>query len=263
MTLAEALRWTQILVAWATVIDGLERLVLFRHLQAGGIWDLALLSRDYAVFSRPVQAVLNVALAPGVYRWLLFLQLALAVLLAITGFGPLAVPLLGLAILGDVRFRGSFNGGSDAMIVVLWTGLVLAASLPTTFGGEAIGLGYLAVQAALSYFIAGVVKAKVPGWWRGTELTRATRLPTYDVAPWARRLFARRLIAAGASLSMLALELLVPLAFLDRHLAWAWVMGLGLFHGINAVVFGLNRFFWTWIATYPAILWATSVIAPG
>ena len=27
------------------------------------------------------------------------------------------------------------------------------------------------------------------------------------------------------------------------------------FHLANACLFGLNRFFWTWLAVYPAILW--------
>ena len=29
----------------------------------------------------------------------------------------------------------------------------------------------------------------------------------------------------------------------------------GLFHLANACLFGLNRFFWTWLAVYPAIVW--------
>jgi hypothetical protein len=29
----------------------------------------------------------------------------------------------------------------------------------------------------------------------------------------------------------------------------------GLFHLANACLFGLNRFLWFWIASYPSILW--------
>ena len=38
----------------------------------------------------------------------------------------------------------------------------------------------------------------------------------------------------------------------------AMIAGLvvaGTFHLANACLFGLNRFFWTWLAVYPAILW--------
>jgi hypothetical protein len=35
-----------------------------------------------------------------------------------------------------------------------------------------------------------------------------------------------------------------------------------LFHLANAVLFGLNRFLWVWIASYPSILWLHGRVLP-
>lgn len=255
LSLEAAVLWTGRAAAWATIIDTTELLVLRRFWVAGGIWEPEVLAQEWRVFSRPVQVVLHFLLAPG-FVAVLGLRLALAATLLFTGYVPLALPLLVGAVLTSLRFRGSYNGGSDSMMVVLWLGLSLAALCPAAYGGPAIGLGYIAVQAGLSYFIAGLVKAKVPGWWSGRELIRATQLPTYDVAPWARRLLGRPRVARLASLSMLALELFFPLAFLGRSSVLVFLSLLGAFHLVNAVVFGLNRFWWTWPATYPALYYA-------
>lgn len=259
LSLGAAVLWTARAAAVATIVDATELLVLRRLFAAGGIWDPGLLAEEWRVFSRPVQVVLHFFLARG-FVALLVLRLGLALALLGSAYLPLALPLLGGAVLTSLRFRGSYNGGSDSMMVVLWFGLSLAAFWPELYGGPAIGLGYIAVQGGLSYFVAGLVKAKVPGWWTGLELIRATQLPTYDVAPWARRLFGRPRVARAAALSMLALELLFPLALLGRPVALGFLLLLGVFHGINAVVFGLNRFFWTWPATYPALYWAAGLL---
>ena len=34
-----------------------------------------------------------------------------------------------------------------------------------------------------------------------------------------------------------------------------------LFHLGNALLFGLNRFFWIWLAAYPALLWFQQRVA--
>jgi hypothetical protein len=36
----------------------------------------------------------------------------------------------------------------------------------------------------------------------------------------------------------------------------------GLFHLVNACLFGLNRFFWIWPAAYPVIMWLQHRLLP-
>ena len=50
-------------------------------------------------------------------------------------------------------------------------------------------------------------------------------------------------------------ELAFPLTLLTQT---TLIMGLAVaatFHFANAGLFGLNRFFWIWLAAYPSILW--------
>jgi hypothetical protein len=58
-------------------------------------------------------------------------------------------------------------------------------------------------------------------------------------------------------------ELVFPLALLSPQ---ALVIGLGLavlFHFVNACLFGLNRFFWIWLAAYPSLLWLQQRLGAG
>jgi uncharacterized protein YhhL (DUF1145 family) len=68
---------------------------------------------------------------------------------------------------------------------------------------------------------------------------------------WARWPRLLRAMAWGVIL----LELAFPLALLDARLLWAALSLAALFHLANALLFGLNRFLWTWLAAYPALLW--------
>jgi hypothetical protein len=48
-----------------------------------------------------------------------------------------------------------------------------------------------------------------------------------------------------------------PLALLDVRLAAVFCAVATVFHGLVFRYFGLNRFFWAWLATFPSILyWA-------
>jgi hypothetical protein len=50
-------------------------------------------------------------------------------------------------------------------------------------------------------------------------------------------------------------ESLFPLTLLTHA---ALIIGLSIaaaFHLANASLFGLNRFFWIWLASYPSLLW--------
>ncbi len=50
-------------------------------------------------------------------------------------------------------------------------------------------------------------------------------------------------------------ELLMPITFLNATSLAIALMVAASFHLANAWVFGLNRFLWSWLATYPALWW--------
>lgn len=232
--------------AFASAVAALELLVARRALSDTGVFAWPVLRRDYA---HPRLVGLLFAYRP----MLVVLALQLAAAVALPWF-PLGAWLLFATTLATaVRFRGSFNGGSDSMLLVVTLALALAHTFPAHAN---LALGYCAVQLVLSYTIAGLVKLRDPAWRDGRALAILVELPQYRVPRTLARLVAR--CTRLGSWTILVFELAFPLVFANR-LAAIVLLAIGaLFHLANALVFGLDRFLWTWLAAYPALLFTVS-----
>lgn len=256
LTEAEATTATAVLVGVAAAIAALELLVVRAALGEGGRLRWASARRELAGAPRPVRALADACFGGRRTVALAGLQLAAAVTVPWLTH-PAPAWLLAAACLAlSIRFRGAYNGGSDAMLLVVALALALARTAPGTALGRA-GLAWAAVQVVLSYFVAGVAKLGDRRWLDGRAMPFLVRLPHYHVPAWAQALLSWRPAALGAAWAMLGFELVAPAALVDRRLALG-VIGFGAaFHLANALVFGLNRFLWTWLAAYPALLfWA-------
>lgn len=165
--------------------------------------------------------------------------------------------LAGLAVLAVVllhRFQGPYNGGSDRMGSLILLCLLLSHAAPSELWRE-IAFGYLALQLTLSYFMSGWVKVVNPDWRRGRALRDVFQFSAYPVAENLRALAERPRLLFAASWAVMLFELAFPAALLHPASLVAALAIAALFHLANAVLFGLNRFFWVWISAYPAILW--------
>jgi len=160
--------------------------------------------------------------------------------------------LLALFIL--YRFQGPYNGGADRMGLLVLVCLCLAHFLPSRYWQE-IAFGYLALQLMLSYFISGWVKIVNSDWRSGRALRDVFQFSTYPVSESLRGFADSPRLLFMVSWSVMLFELLFPLSLLSvESLVVALVMA-SCFHFANACIFGLNRFFWIWLAAYPSILW--------
>lgn len=182
-------------------------------------------------------------------------RLLLAMLL-VAGVQPAWV-LAALLLIGILLLRqydGPYNGGSDRMSLLILCCLCLAHWLPTERGRE-LALGYLALQLTLSYFMAGAVKIVNPEWRSGKALADVFLFSAYPVSESLRRWhnFPRQLWAM--SWAVMLLELLLPLSLLNQNALYVALTLTAMFHLANACLFGLNRFFWIWLAAYPSLLW--------
>jgi hypothetical protein len=179
--------------------------------------------------------------------------LAGLVLAGIAAPWPL-VGLAGLSLLILHRFQGPYNGGSDRMgLLILWC-LTLSRAAPTSMLAE-LAFGYLGAQLTLSYFISGWVKVVNPDWRSGRALRDVFQFSAYPVAESLRAFAERPLLLRVMSWSVIGFELAFPLTLLWPPALVAGLVLAGTFHLANACLFGLNRFFWTWLSAYPAILW--------
>lgn len=164
------------------------------------------------------------------------------------------VGLAGLSLLILHRFEGPYNGGSDRMgLLALWC--LTAATLAPSIHLKELFFGYLGAQLVLSYFISGGVKIVNPDWRSGRALGDVFRFSAYPVSEALRGWADRPRVLLAMSWAVMGFELAFPLAMLWRPGLVAALAVAATFHLANACLFGLNRFFWTWVATYPALLW--------
>lgn len=220
MSLQAAARLTEILLALALIQQSLEHMTRFRD-----------------------ERMLFAARA----------GLCLLVLLGAASPWPL-VALAGLSLLILQRFQGPYNGGSDRMgLLALWC-LVLTRLAPTAPLQE-LAFGYLGVQLILSYFISGWVKVRNPEWRSGRALADVFQFSAYPVAEDLRGWARRPAVLKVMSWAVMGFELAFPLTLVSKPTLIAGLVVAGTFHLANACLFGLNRFFWTWLSVYPAILW--------
>ena len=188
-------------------------------------------------------------------RFLFAMRGACSVLLVAGIWTSIALAGLGILSLFILRrFQGPYNGGADRMgLLALWC-LLAAHFLPDGKWRE-IAFGYLGVQLILSYFISGWVKIVNPDWRSGRALRDVFQFSTYPVSEDLRRLALRPHMLFAASWAVMLLELAFPFALLAQPLLILALILTASFHMANAWLFGLNRFFWTWLAVYPALLW--------
>lgn len=151
-------------------------------------------------------------------------------------------------------FNGPYNGGADRMSLLILVCLACAWTLPDP-GWRELAFGYLGAQLLLSYVMSGWVKIVSAEWRSGRALRDVFLFSAYpageNIRAWAAR--PRLLLAAGWA--VMGFELVFPLTFLSRPALLVGLAIAALFHGANACLFGLNRFFWIWICAYPSILW--------
>jgi hypothetical protein len=248
-----AIELTAWLVAIATAVAALELLAVRRALGDGGVFAWSVLRRELAGASTPIRAIADAIFGTRATLVIIALQLAAAIALPFVDHAEWLALACTIAI--AVRFRGTYNGGSDAMLVVVLLGLAIARS-----GWPRAGLAYIAAQLVLSYAIAGLAKLGDPHWRRGDAFAILVALPAYGVPAQLAKLLARPAIGRFGAFATLAFECGFPIALVlvrdERTTCIALAVGAA-FHLGNAIVFGLDRFWWTWLAAYPA-LWFTA-----
>ncbi len=152
-----------------------------------------------------------------------------------------------------VRFGGTFNGGSDSLQLLLLFCLFLHFCFDTNSFISIASILYLAVQVLLSYLIAGLKKFKSKDWLTGKALQKLAFNRSFSLPSFITNLFQNRLISTITGYLVLVFELSFVAILIPKLTGIYFLLGF-LFHLINFFIFGLNRFFFAWMATYPILL---------
>ena len=251
-----ALRLTEGFFGWSLALQTLEYLRMKQATGPEGLWAWSVQRRD--IPQAWIRRVLDVLFNPTVHQCHLWFRLLAAVILIIDGgsFALLLFLFLGnLLIL--IRWRGAFNGGSDFLTLVVLTGLLIAYTVglgaDTDIGVKA-GLCYICIQSITSYFISGWVKILRPEWRSGEAMTIFLNGAIYGPLS-ENHLLRRPRLAFLGSWAFILWECAFPFALVDPVHALGFCIVAAGFHFLVFCFFGLNRFFWAWICSFPAIIW--------
>ena len=234
-------------VGFAVLLQSLEMMRLQNAWGARGIWQWNSMRSEFKVFGEKALPLLDRIYSPRGFGFLLVIQ-AICTLVMIADPQKWQCGIAALAtLLISIRWRGVFNGGSDAMTLSLLIGL---AVLPV-YGA----LLFCTFQVTFSYVVAGWVKLKEKSWRDGTALQHFLQSQRYSIPSWVSEMSRKPLFCMLASWGVILFELGSPLALFSSQWILPFLLIGGLFHLANYYVFGLNRFFWIWVAGYPALYW--------
>ncbi|MEW6056674.1 MAG: HTTM domain-containing protein [Bdellovibrionota bacterium] len=249
----QALIWTQNLIALAVFLQTLEFLQIRKTWGKNPIWDWEVIRIEFQFLPRYLRFFLDAVLNNSRFIFLLLIRAVAAVFVFFIPHPAFFFILLSTTVLISLRWRGTFNGGSDFMTLIVLTALVLGGLFAHTPGAQTACLWYIAFQTSSSYFISGLAKITKRNWRTGKALKGFFESTVYEPSPVLGFASRRPRVLFFASWFVMIFECTFPVALVNPNLCLAY-LGLALgFHLANFYVFGLNRFLFAWAAAYPAL----------
>jgi len=237
------------LAAFVAILQTAELLYLRSWFSRGGVWDWQTLRHDYDESSALLRAFLDRYFGNLNFPILLWFRVIVSiVVLAHPDFFGITLLFL-TAFMICVRFRGSFNGGSDSMTLLTLLSVGVGFVRPQSELYAHFGLCLLTAFVVISYSIAGLSKLQNPSWRSGeafAQLVTSSRGGTVPTVPLN--------FAFLASWTTLIFECLFALSLTAPVICVGFLSAGVVFHWLNHRLLGLNRFFWAWVITYPAVL---------
>lgn len=255
-----ALSLTVQLLAFTMVIQALEVLLLTKNKEFLEIWSFENLRPQLEKgLPLPKTWIAKIFSIQGL-RLISVLQIAVAAACAFNPHPALIVFLLISHLLICIRFRGTFNGGSDMMTVIVLTGVLISLSATSAFI-QKLGLIYLSIHTLYSYFKAGLFKVIHLDWRTGRALPAFLDRSIYpDIRAISRWVQKKPGLSLTLSWAVLVFELGSLGLLLHPNLRFTYFVLALIFHFINFLNFGLNRFFWIWLSAWPAVIFSLGLI---
>lgn len=241
MTLEASLNLTTQLLSLALAMQGLEYFLLSQNSYLMRVWSFKNLKKELQssfLFSDLSFKIISLLLFAA--SVLLFFKFQLWIVLL----------MFFLNLLICLRFRGTFNGGSDMMIFVLLIGLLVSN------WSQQAGLLYICIHTMFSYFKAGLSKMKSNDWLNGLAISQFAKRSLYiDSHKFGDWLNQNPAVAKILSISTIAFEVgIILLLFFPKFVGLYFLLAL-FFHISVFRIFGLNRFFWAWLCAWPSVFY--------
>ncbi len=252
-----ALRSFECLLATSLLIQTLEFLRIRSAQQPDALWSWTVQRGDLAHASIAVRKAFDWLFSEHIHKAHLLLRLAAAASLYWGSSIVSATLLFFSTVIILIRWRGAFNGGSDFMTIIALTGLMIAHwgqfFVSPVLAWQA-GLGYVCLQTVTSYFISGAIKLFSREWRNGIALPYFLDGGIYGPLA-ADSVFRHRFVAIACSWGFILWECAVPMVFLGPLFALVFCAIALVFHLLVFAFFGLNRFVWAWLVSFPAMIY--------
>ncbi len=267
LSAATALSLVERLASVGVAIGCLEILAYPAPLRDAGLmsWEVGQL-RNRWLAGRRTAALLGGLLGHRATLVATALRLVAALALAsgLTG-EPLRGVCAAVVALATITFslRSPFGlDGADQLSAFIFVGLTFHHAIGSAWMGELV-LWCLALQVSLAYCTSGIGKVFSRTWRDGSAIPGVVGTLNYGSAGMAKWLAGKRGLAQAIAWTVILTETVFPLALIGPEpLTLALLVGGLAFHVGNAVVMGLNTFFWSFVATYPAVLYCAARLRP-
>jgi hypothetical protein len=249
--------WVLRVISVALLLQAIEMIMIRSVTREDGVWTWSVLKAEFAGFAAPLRWLLDYLFKYPNFNGVLCLQALVASVLIFYPSPAGAICLLVTATLVCLRWRGTFNGGSDFMTLVVLSALSAALVFHGAPDAEKVCLWYIAIQTCTSYFSAGLNKLKTANWRSGKALQGFYSSAIYQSQGRMDRWLRSERVVFLSSWLVIVFECSFPLALLNARFCTLYLcLSMG-FHLANFYVFGLNRFLFAWMATYPALYYCS------
>lgn len=259
-----AIEWVTKFITIYVVFDTIEKLYNFREFSNSGLYDWKFLREhaDFSARSPKIRQLLDLFFEYRAWVFLLFLRGASAFYLLLFASANLIdtlclATLFGIGSLANLR-NAPYGAETENRFSLLIIGTLFLRNLSPTEFITGISLWFIALHSCLSYLTAGIVKLINSEWRSGNEIINIANSPNLMASQKAAVFFEKhRLTARILAWVSIAVECGFPLVLLIGKPWFILFLLWGIsFHLANAVFLRFNKFFWVWIATYPAIFFA-------
>lgn len=259
-TAAEAITWTARLAGICCAVLSTEVLLDRRHYSDAGLlgWPV-MQSRHRSLVASWYAPVFGLLLNYPAFLTQTLLRLASGLALALLGpHGTVGLVALTLALAAGLLFqlRSAFGTDGADQMNGLTLGALLLDQVCSSPRVRSAVLWFLALQLVLSYFIAGLAKFRGEEWRQGRAAWAIFSTRMYGAPPLGLWLKRHPKVSCALSWSVMVAETAYPVVLVAPAPVAVTILAAGLFfHGINAVLMGLNTFLWAFVAVYPALAW--------
>lgn len=267
LTIEIAARVTAILVGIGMLQNSLELLSGSRQFITGGLFDWnsrrILSSSPGAVRGSMVGRTGAVWLRSAVIVRIVCSAALIIPLQSNLLYGIYAIGILLSSFFLAYQIRYGKDGSNQISIIVL-AGLAFTFLMPTTSPFHPVGLYFIAAQAVLSYFAAGVSKISSAPWRQGSAMRSILNTATYGQSTVASLITGRPWIGGSVGWSVIIVEIIFPVALIaPPGVLVALLIAGALLHLGTVALIGLDTFFWAFTATFPAIILANGALLGG